>query len=132
MNSPAVKCAVNTCTHYVEGDYCSAAVIHVWHQQEGRMSKSTSETQCKSYHKNEGLDALGAVHNMNVDALDRGSGFEPGVQCIVSTCKYWEEGDSCGAREIKISGGRADECEDTDCHTFAYSGAQKASTRPRV
>lgn len=132
MKSPAVRCEVNTCTHYVDGDYCSAEQIHVWHQQEGRMSKSISETQCKSYHKNEGLDALGAVHNMNVDALERGSGFAPGVKCIVSTCTYWEDGDYCNASEIKVSGSNADECEDTDCHTFAYSGQQKASTRPRV
>jgi hypothetical protein len=132
MNSPSVKCEVNTCTHYVQGDYCAAAVIHVWHQQEGKMSKSITETQCKSYHKNEGMDALGAVHNMNVDALDKGRGFAPGVKCIVSTCEYWDNGDYCTARDIKISGKNSDECEDTDCHTFVFSGQQKASTSPRV
>lgn len=132
MKSPAVKCEVNTCTHYIQGDYCSAAVIDVWHQQEGEMAKTDRETQCKSYHKNEGMDALGAVHNMNVDALDAGSGFAPGVKCIVSTCEYWENNDLCNAKEIKISGRSSDECEDTDCQTFKYSGQQEAPTTPRV
>lgn len=121
-NNPAVRCQADICTHYVDGDYCSAAVIHVWHQAEVNMPRFIEQTQCKSYYRNEGLGALGAMHNMNYDAIERNDDFNPGVQCIISTCRHWTKGDSCTAKQIIIRGKGAKESNNTDCQTFQYSG----------
>lgn len=137
-HSPRVKCVVNTCTHYLPGNVCGADVIHIWHQQEGKMSRNIEETECKSFHKNEKLlDMVGAMHNFNADGLIAaplsGQPLSPGVKCIVSTCEYWKEGDICVADAIEITGRDAQECGQTNCRTFGMSGkGQQASGTVRV
>jgi hypothetical protein len=138
-HSPRVKCVVNTCTHYQPGDFCAADVIHIWHQQEGKMSRTIDETECKSFHKNENLlDMVGATHNVNADGLAtapflRGQQLNPGVKCIVSTCEYWKTGDICIAGAIEITGRDAQECENTNCQTFGMSAkGQQASSEVRI
>jgi hypothetical protein len=130
---------VNTCTHYLPGDVCGADVIHIWHQQEGKMSRTIDETECKSFHKNENLlDMAGAMHNVNADGLIAapflsGKQLSPGLKCIVSTCEYWEDGDICVANAIEITGRDAQECKHTNCQTFAMSEkGQQATSAVRV
>lgn len=138
-HSPRVKCVVNTCTHYLPGDVCAADAIHIWHQQEGKMSRTIDETECKSFHKNENLlDMVGAMHNVNADGMVTapffsGQQLNPGVKCIVSTCEYWKDGDICIAEAIEITGRNAQECENTNCQTFGMSDkGQQASSTVRV
>ncbi|MEM5795661.1 MAG: DUF1540 domain-containing protein [Bacillota bacterium] len=137
--SPRVKCVVNTCTHYMSGDVCAADNIHIWHEQQGRMSQAKKETECKSFHKNENLlDMVGAMHNVDVGGMATapfldGQQLSPGVKCIVSTCAYWDNGDYCVADAIEISGRDARECGDTDCRTFEMSKqGQRASSEVRI
>jgi Domain of Unknown Function (DUF1540) len=136
---PRVKCVVNTCTHYMPGDVCAADAIHIWHQQKGEMSRTPDETECKSFHKNENLlDMVGATHNVNAGGLVTapfmaGQQLSPGVKCIVSTCKYWQNGDICEAEAIEITGSSAQECGETDCQTFGLSSkGQQASSEVRI
>lgn len=137
--SPRVKCVVNTCTHYLSGNVCAADNIHIWHEQKGRMSQDKAETECKSFHKNENLlDMVGAMHNVDVGGMVTapfvsGQQLSPGVKCIVSTCKYWDDRDYCVAEDIEVTGRDARECGDTDCQTFVRSDrGQRASSEVRI
>ncbi|SDZ22228.1 protein of unknown function [Proteiniborus ethanoligenes] len=40
-----VKCVVNTCHYYAQGDYCSAAQIEI----QPRNASSTEETDCATF-----------------------------------------------------------------------------------
>lgn len=137
-HQPRVKCIVSTCTHYITDNICGAEKIDIWHQQGGQMAKTIQKTECKSFHKREGLlDMIGALHNSNFNGLAssvfQGEPLSPRVHCIVSTCSYWGKGDACLAEAIEITGNKADECEDTDCQTFRESPlGQRASSDPRI
>lgn len=137
-HQPKVKCVVSTCNHYLPNNYCGAARIDIWHQQEGIMSTTIEKTECKSFHKREGaLGMIAALHNVNfgglVSSILPGTQVTPAVHCIVSTCTYWGDGDVCHAQAIEVTGDGADECEDTDCQTFELSEeGQRAPTRPRI
>ncbi|NLP14675.1 MAG: DUF1540 domain-containing protein [Clostridium sp.] len=47
MNHPneGIKCVVNTCHYYMNGDHCSAKMIEV----EPRDAKETNETGCATF-----------------------------------------------------------------------------------
>ena len=42
---PGVKCVVNTCTYYHEGDHCNASNIEI----QPTNAKSTQETDCATF-----------------------------------------------------------------------------------
>ncbi|AZR72152.1 hypothetical protein BBF96_01330 [Anoxybacter fermentans] len=123
-HSPKVKCVVNTCTHYVPGDLCGAANIDVIHEEEGKMSKNSEQTQCKTFQiRSSFSNILGSLDNVNLtgalsEPFISGTQLTPSVTCIVDSCKYWDKGDLCGAEKIYISGRDADECQDTNCATY--------------
>lgn len=126
MNGPKVRCNVDTCTHYVNGDLCGAAKIDILNELPARMSQNDEQTECKTFEKRRGLaNMLGSMDNVNwggmvSDALFEGDDqMNPSVTCIVDSCRYWEQGDRCVAEEISVAGRGADECQDTDCNTFA-------------
>ena len=43
--NPGVKCSVNTCTYYLNGDYCSADQIQVMPKN----AHSAQETDCMTF-----------------------------------------------------------------------------------
>jgi hypothetical protein len=136
--NPQVKCIVSTCNHWVPNNLCGADTIDIWHQQKGEMSQSVDETQCKSFYKREGvLGMIGSLHNANIGgvaaALLPGETLAPRVHCIVSTCVHWADGDACTARAIEVTGGKADESEDSNCQTFRMSAeGQRGPTKARL
>jgi hypothetical protein len=125
MSNPRVRCSVDQCTHYWRGDYCNAASIDIYNEETGQsMASTSSETQCKSFHKRKTVgDMVGALHNINVGGLVSGPFIEgkqitPAVQCFVNTCTHWDSGNYCHASQIHVQGGNAAKNEDTDCETF--------------
>ncbi len=42
---PGVKCVVNSCHYYADGDYCNAAKIEI----QPRDARSTEETDCATF-----------------------------------------------------------------------------------
>ena len=123
-HSPTVKCEVNTCTHYVPGDLCSAANIDVMHEEEGRMSQNSEQTMCKTYQARTSVaNMVGSMDNMNLsgavkEPFQAGTQLTPSVTCVVNSCKYWDEGNLCGIEDIYISGRDSDECQDTNCASY--------------
>lgn len=123
--NPRVKCSVDQCTHYMTGDYCSAARIDVYNEAMGdSMASSSSATQCKSFHKRKTIgDMVGSLHNVNFGGLVSGPFIDgkqitPEVKCFVNSCTHWTSGDLCHASEIHVQGMNAGRNEDTDCETF--------------
>jgi hypothetical protein len=135
---PQVKCIVSSCSHWLSENRCGADTIDIWHQQKGQMAQSVDETQCKSFYKSEGvLGTVGSLHNASISGVVAsvipGQSVSPRVHCIVSTCVHWDSHDICRADAIEVSGGRADESEDTNCQTFSISDSgQQAPTKPRI
>ncbi len=43
--NPGIKCVVNTCHYYSEGDHCTAQKIEVQH----RNAKNSEETDCATF-----------------------------------------------------------------------------------
>jgi hypothetical protein len=123
--SPTVECEVNTCTHWLPGNLCSAGNIDILHEEEGRMAESKEHTQCKTFAHRRGLaNMLGSLDNVNwagmlTGVFRDGVQITPSVTCIVDTCKYWADGDLCVADQIFVSGNEATECQSTNCDTFA-------------
>jgi len=126
--NPKVKCIVNTCTHWLPGNLCSAANIDVLNEEVGKMSKTFEQTECKTFSERRGLaNMLGSADNVNwvgfaEELVGAGRQLNPTVTCVVDTCKYWHEGDLCNVEAIEISGRNAKECQATDCATFEYNG----------
>lgn len=116
-----VKCHVNTCTHWLKG-MCGAGNIDILNEEEGNMSNSTEQTECKTFYKAEGVtDYMGSMDNVNwtgTTASLLGGDMSPSVTCTVDSCKYWGKDDECQADMIEVSGSQADECQDTNCQTF--------------
>jgi hypothetical protein len=107
------------------GDQCAAAKIDILNELPAIMSENAEQTECKTFAKRSGLaNYLGSADNVNWGgALSNvvRSGHDhmhPEVNCIVDTCKYWQRGDICVADAIVVTGRDANECQDTDCHTF--------------
>lgn len=123
-HSPEVHCVVSTCTHYVPGDLCSAYNIDILYEEEGRMAQNSEQTECKTYEHRRGLaNMLGSMDNVNVtgavtELFTPGVQLTPSVTCTVESCKYWDQGNLCGADEIDVSGQHANECADTNCATY--------------
>ncbi|EOD01599.1 DUF1540 domain-containing protein [Caldisalinibacter kiritimatiensis] len=46
-----VKCTVNTCQYYAEGDYCTAPSIEI----QPRNAKDTQETDCATFRPYQGM-----------------------------------------------------------------------------
>lgn len=44
-----------------------------------------------------------------------------GVKCVVNTCYYHAEGDTCTAASIEIQPRNASSTQETDCATFTPS-----------
>ena len=125
MGSPIVKCEVDTCTHWLNGNLCGASNIDVLGEEEGRMPELAEQTECKTFYEKNGITSyLGSMDNVNWGGLvsgllTPGQDVTPSVTCVVDSCVYWDEGNLCGAQEIKVTGRGADECQDTNCQTFA-------------
>ena len=124
MSNPIVKCTVDQCTHYMPGDQCMAAKISVYNDEmEGNSAKS-ADTQCKAFHHRKTVgDMIGALHNANVGgsvsaAFLEGTKITPAVECFVNECKFWDNGNYCGADQIHVTGTNASKTTDTDCETF--------------
>lgn len=45
MHNPGVKCVVNTCHYYIQGDHCSAQKIEV----QSKDAKTSQETDCATF-----------------------------------------------------------------------------------
>jgi hypothetical protein len=126
--NPEVKCIVNTCTHWIPGNKCSAANIDILNEEVGKMSKTREQTECKTFAERRGLaNMIGSADNVNwvgfaEELVGTGRQLNPTVTCVVDTCKYWHEGDLCNAEAIEVSGKNAKECQATDCATFEYNG----------
>ncbi|MEW8959895.1 hypothetical protein MHOCP_11740 [Moorella humiferrea] len=124
MDGPKVKCKVNTCNHWMNGDLCSAGNIDITHEEEGKMAQNPEQTQCKTFYVRRGLaNMLGSLDNVNWGGLLSntflpGGELYPSVTCIVNTCAYWTEGNRCQAKKIDVVGVNADESQDTNCFTF--------------
>jgi hypothetical protein len=124
MESPIVKCEVETCIHNIPGQMCGAANIDILDKNEQTDSKNAGETKCKTFYRKRGLaNYLGGFDNVNwggivSEVITPGKELTPSVTCIVNTCKYWDRGNQCHAEEIKVTGRDAEECEVTDCATF--------------
>lgn len=123
-HSPEVKCVVNTCTHYIPGDLCSAGNIDILFEEEGKMANNSEQTECKTFEPRSSIsNMLGSLDNVNIvgavtEPFMGGTQLTPSVTCIVESCKYYDDGDLCGASRIFVSGKNADECQDTNCATF--------------
>ncbi|WP_232463400.1 DUF1540 domain-containing protein [Tumebacillus avium] len=119
-----VVCSVNTCTHYMAGDLCSARNIDIMHEEEGRMSAIADQTMCKTFHDAAGITSyLGSADNINItgtlmELTMPGHHLDPSIDCTVASCVYWDEGRRCTAKAIEVTGMQANECQDTNCRTF--------------
>ncbi len=122
--NPLVKCTVDQCTHWMAGDQCMAAKIAIYNDERGGASRSSADTQCKSFHAGKGVgDYVGALHNANIGgtvkaAFAEGTQITPSVECYVDNCQYWENGNYCHASSIEVKGPHAAKTIDTDCQTF--------------
>lgn len=127
MAGPNVKCIVDTCTHYMQGNVCGAYNIDIMHEEEGHMSEVVEQTMCKSFsHRTGVVQMLGSLDNVNWGGtvgsfLIPGYNMKPSVTCTVSSCKYWGEGSICVAEAIEVTGAKCNECQDTNCQTFERS-----------
>lgn len=126
MSSPKVKCEVNTCNHWLPGEYCGAANIDILNEEEGKMSNTAEQTECKTFSQRSGLaNMIGSLDNVNWGGLATGMFLDgqqvtPSVTCVVDSCFFWEERNQCNAEAIQVSGRGARECQDTDCQTFKH------------
>lgn len=122
--NPKVKCSVDQCTHWMNGNQCMAAKIGIFNDEMKGDSQKSADTQCKSFHANKGLgDMVGALHNANIagavrGAITEGQQITPSVECYVTKCNFWEQGNYCNAESIDVTGMNAAKTMDTDCQTF--------------
>lgn len=122
--NPIVKCAVDSCTHWMKGNQCMAAKIGIFNDEVAGESSKSADTQCKSFHAGKGIgDYVGALHNANVGgtlkaAFVNGTQITPSVECYVNNCTHWKEGNYCHASSIEVAGQNAAKTSDTDCETF--------------
>lgn len=127
MKSPRVKCVVNTCTHWMYGNHCTAANIDILNEEVGKMSQYKQQTECKTFAERRGLsNILGSMDNKNwygfaEELLGVDRRLNPTVTCIVDTCKYWDKGNICAAEAIEVTGRNAKECQQTNCETFEFN-----------
>lgn len=124
MPSPNVRCEVNTCNHWLPGNYCTAGNIDILNEEEGKLPFDREQTECKTFNERRGLaNMIGSLDNVNWMGLATGMVLDgqqvtPTVTCVVSSCIYWENGNLCNADAINVSGRNARECQTTNCHTF--------------
>lgn len=124
MSSPVVKCSVEQCTHYMDGNQCMAAKVSIYNGDVHSKSKTIENTQCKSFHQRETMgDMVGAFHNSNISGtmaatLIEGTQLKPDVECFVNNCKHWHSSNLCNAGHIDVIGMNAAKTTDTDCKTF--------------
>lgn len=125
MSGPIVKCNVDQCTHYMDGDQCMAAKVSIYNESVHGISDQAKETQCRSFHQRETMgDVVGAFHNSNMSGtlaatFIEGTQLTPEVECLVNNCKYWQSSNVCNADYIQVVGTQATQTADTDCKTFA-------------
>jgi len=128
LSGPRIECEVDTCTHWISGNLCSAANIDILHEEEGNMAQADAHTECKSFAKKKGLaNLLGSADNVNWGGLVSsvfmpGQQINPSVTCVVDSCHFWTQGNLCEADAIKVTGRGANECQDTNCATFENQG----------
>jgi len=122
--NPLVKCTVDQCTHWMNGNQCMAAKISVYNDEMKGVSQSSDDTQCKSFHNRKTVgDMVGALHNANIggtmmSAFTQGTQITPSVECFVSDCAHWASSNLCSASAIQVAGFNAAKTQDTDCETF--------------
>lgn len=122
--NPLVKCTVDQCTHWMNGNQCMAARISVYNNEEIGTSRTSDDTQCKAFHSRKTIgDIVGALHNANVGgtmmaAFTDGTQITPAVECHVSRCTHWDSNNICAASAIEVAGFNASRPQDTDCKTF--------------
>jgi hypothetical protein len=130
--SPKVKCVVNTCTHWIYGDQCSAGNIDILNEEIGKMSQNKEQTECKTFSERRGLaNMLGSADNVNwvgfaEELMGTGRQLNPTVTCVVDSCKYWAEGDLCAADTIEVTGRDAKECQATNCETYERNDSKQS------
>lgn len=114
---PDVRCHVESCVHWLPGKKCGAGAIDVL----GGDSEAARQTECQTFSFRSSLsNIVSALDNANFDGLFSGSGdFSPSVTCTVDACRYWDEGNKCGAPAIEVRGARPRASSGTDCATFA-------------
>jgi hypothetical protein len=124
MSNPVVTCEVSTCNHWLPDNHCGAGNIDILNEEEGKMSRISEQTECKTFNKKSGLaNMIGALDNVNWGGItsglfQEGTQMTPSVTCVVDSCKYWDDGNLCGADEISVTGNEATECQGTNCQTF--------------
>lgn len=124
MPRPVVKCIVDECTHYMDGDQCMAAKVSIYNEGEHSKAGEGKETKCQSFHHRETMgDIVEAFHNSNVSgslsaAVMDGVQVTPDVECFVNNCAYWHSSNLCNAAQIDVVGANASQTADTDCSTF--------------
>lgn len=124
-NNPRVMCKVEQCTHWMPDNQCMAANIAIYNDEEAATSKTSQDTQCKSFHAGKGItDYVGALHNANIGdtikaAFTDNVQASPSVECYVNNCKFWERSNYCNSPSIEVHGSNAAKTSDTGCDTFA-------------
>ncbi|MHB0885656.1 MAG: DUF1540 domain-containing protein [Bacillota bacterium] len=120
MTNPVVKCAVDTCVHWLPDDACGAGNIDVLDEA----AKTSEDTKCKTFQLRSSVaNMAGGLDNVNWGGMVRepfgeGRQLTPSVTCTARECTYWASGDRCEADSIDVSGSSANTCEETDCSTF--------------
>ncbi|WP_327881681.1 DUF1540 domain-containing protein [Aneurinibacillus migulanus] len=108
-----VTCTAEYCTHWSEGNLCSADKIVVKNIEGGREASSIDETKCETFilrqDDNAPTDKASSPHETTPQVA---------VGCTVDSCEYWGQGDRCIASHIDISGLDVKHEEGTACETF--------------
>lgn len=121
----AVKCHVDTCTHWLSG-MCGAGSIDIFNESPEQMPHSEEQTECKTFHPRDGLGSyVSSMDNLNWSGMASaltGGEMSPSITCVVDTCRYWHTGDECHADAIEVTGSDAAHSEDTNCSTYTQKG----------
>ncbi len=117
---PKVRCEVNRCVYWTDGNLCNAREIEVT----GSQAREGRATDCATFALRGLRSMIMAAPNVDLQAaMDYMRGEEetepnPQVTCYVDTCRYWTVGDACRADNIQISGKQSGREERTHCATF--------------
>ena len=98
-----LECDVKTCLHNADNCCCKGAIL-----VEGGQAKHAGETCCASFDENRG-NAFKNLFKTPETSLE--------VSCEAVSCVYNED-CRCQADKISIGGGKACQCEQTECASF--------------
>ena len=117
---PRLDCIVNTCVHWAPTNACSASRIQVGGERAERQRQSYCQTFGERFDLIEMVTAMGDTNWLGAATAILGDGqqLNPRIDCDVSLCHYWHEGNECTASSIVISGKNAHIPESTACESF--------------